>query len=497
MVTDFDLPQGVRIVPRNTFEVCEGMSVQAAINAAAAQVPAPSATNQWTILIYPGIYDEPIACVSWVNLEGVGPASDIIIYQLNADIITLANDIHIDNLTIRLETPTGERHLIEDNAVACTARLTNLILEIVAPTNIANLMVFYLTGAGDYTIERCSGTFTYTGNAVGHCIHTSTNAATLHLIDNDFTYLANTAAIHIFCAIGSTITGKGNRWAGTAQMFSVVLGTITLDNDALICTGAWSNTGSTIVLRGCNIEAPVVAGNLAIVRMKNCSYRAIQRSGTGNIVDESPDLKDAPWHIQRWNWLTALANAQVVVRGTPLDAGTGQVLLQVVDDVPDVEAVESGTEAAGALSNKLTPARTPRFITQIAVDSFDAEVTMFFGLRETLGDAVPAATEDHAGFIWDGTNFKSSSDDGVGIQENNLAEPSTDVLHQLEVIVFGGVTTVGRVEFYVDGLLVQTHVTRIPVHDLDWQHLLPTAGGGLGDAVDVTVRGGGVQQCPA
>ena len=455
-----------------------------------------AATAGDVVLIHPGTYAEPIACKAGVDLKGVGPASGVIITQVNADIITLATNVHLDNLTIRLGTPDAERHLIEDNAVACTARMSNLILEITAPTNIANLMVFYFTGAGDYTIERCSFSITYTGNAVGHGVHTSTNAATLHLVDNDFTYLVNNAAIHIFCSVASTITGSGNTWAGTAIMFETSNGTITLDHDALTCTAGWTVTGTTIVLRHCPIEAPVVAGNLATVRMKNCSYRAIQRTGTGNIVDESPDLKDAPWHVQRWSWMATLAQSQVSVRGTPVDAGTGQVLLQVVDSVVDVEAVESGTEAAGALSNKLTPARTPRFITQIVVDSFDAEVTMFFGLRETLGDAVPAATEDHAGFIWDGTNFKSSSDDGVGIQENNLAEPSTDTLHQLEVIVFGGVTTVGWVEFYVDGLLVQTHVTRIPVNDLDWQHLLPTAGGGLGDAIDVTVRGGGVQQCP-
>ena len=456
-----------------------------------------AATAGDVVLIHPGTYAEPIACKAGVDLKGVGPASGVIITQVNADIITLATNVHLDNLTIRLGTPDAERHLIEDNAVACTARMSNLILEITAPTNIANLMVFYFTGAGDYTIERCSFSITYTGNAVGHGVHTSTNAATLHLVDNDFTYLVNNAAIHIFCSVASTITGSGNTWAGTAIMFETSNGTITLDHDALTCTAGWTVTGTTIVLRHCPIEAPVVAGNLATVRMKNCSYRAIQRTGTGNIVDESPDLKDAPWHVQRWSWMATLAQSQVSVRGTPVDAGTGQVLLQVVDSVVDVEAVESGTEAAGALSNKLTPARTPRFITQIVVDSFDAEVTMFFGLRETLGDAVPAATEDHAGFIWDGTNFKSSSDDGVGIQENNLAEPSTDTLHQLEVIVFGGVTTVGWVEFYVDGLLVQTHVTRIPVNDLDWQHLLPTAGGGGGDEIDVTVRAGGVQQCPA
>ncbi len=476
------------------YEVWAGMSVQDGIDAAAAETTTPAATDPYTVLIHPGIYDEAVAMSSWVNLKGIGPKGSVVIYQNDASIIVTDDNVEISDLTVRLGTPGAGRFLFRDNAGADTVKFTNLILEITAPGAHGNIC-FYFTGTGSYTIERCSYNIGGTGAAFG--ISDATNSgAHIHLVDNDFEF-ANVNATHIFSNRAGTWTGGGNRWAGTCGMFIVSNGTFAFDNDAMICTAAWTNTGSTIMLRNCAIEAPVVAGNLAIVRLKNCSYRAIQRVGTGNIVDESPDLKDAPWHVQRWNWLAALAQSQVSVRGTPLDAGTGQVLLQVVDNVADVEAVESGTEDANALSNKLTPARTPRFITQIAVDSFDPHTTMFFGLRETLGDAVPAATENHAGFIWDGANFKASSDDGVGIQENNLDTPDTDAQIQLEVIVFGGITTVGWVEFYVEGILVETHVTRIPTVDLDWQHLLPTAGAGGGDAIDVTVRGGGVQQCPA
>jgi len=280
-------------------------------------------------------------------------------------------------------------------------------------------------------------------------------------------------------------------------MFLVSAGDFIFDHDALRSTGDWSNTGSTMMFRNCAIEAPVVAGNTAIVRLKNCSYRAISRTGTGNIVDESPVLMDAPWKVHRWSWQAALANAQVAVRGTPLDAGSGQVLLEVTDDATESEAVEQSGEVAGSLANHFTPARTPRFLTQISVDSFDAHAYMFFGLRNAVSDYVPVATEDHAGFIWDGTNFMASSDDGGGILQTNLATPSTDAHHQLEVIVFGGVTAVGWVEFYVDGVLVATHTTRIPVLTLDWQHLLEADSSGGGDAIDVTVRSGGCQECPA
>jgi len=455
--------------------------------------------GNWTVLVYPGIYTEQITCASGVDIRGVGPKGSVIIYQLNADIITLADNVEIADLTVRLGTPTAERHLFEDNAVACIARMTNLILEITNPAGQANLMPFYFTGAGDYTIERCSGTFTYTGNAVGHCIHTSTNAATLHLINNDFTYMANNAAIYIFCSVASTITGSGNTWAGTAIMFETSNGTITLDHDALTCTAGWTVTGTTIILRHCPIEAPVVAGNGATVRLKNCSYRAIQRTGTGNIVDESPYLGDMPWHVEKWTWQATLANSQVSVRGTPLDGGSGQVLLEVDTAAGATqEAVETNPEAAGSLGNEFTPARTPRFITQIAVDTFHADADMFFGLRETLGDAVPDITaEECAGFDWDGANFRAISSDGGGVGvATNLDEPTTDVQHQLEVVVIGGV----QVEFYVDGVLVATHDTAdgIPAVVLDWQHLLNNGagGGGAGD-IDVTLRQGGCQECSA
>ncbi|GAG80614.1 unnamed protein product, partial [marine sediment metagenome] len=248
--------------------------------------------------------------------------------------------------------------------------------------------------------------------------------------------------------------------------------------------------------RHCTIVAPVVAGDLATVRLYECSYSAISRTGTGNIVDESPRLSDAPWKVHKWDWGPDLANAQIAVRGTPIDAGSGQVLLEVTDSAGDAEAVEQPADAAGALDSSFTPARTPRFITQVSIDALDPDVTMFFGLRKTLGVAVPAATEDHAGFIWDGTDFFASSDDGAAIQQTDLTDPSTGDLVQLEVIVFGGLTTVGRVEFYIDGVLVATHVTRIPVDPLDWQHLLQTAGLGTGDLVQVTVKNGGCQECP-
>jgi len=499
-----------------------GMLIKDAINAAAAETPAPGTTVQtateilgyitYTVLIHPGIYDEELVCQPWINLQGVGTKGSVVIYRDNPGVsdavVQIANNCEISDLTVRLGTPGADnRFVIMDNGVACTAKMTNLVLEIVAPaTFISN--IFSFAGAGTYTIERCSYSIGGTGATLG--ITNNTAAATIHLIDNDFTF-TNINATHIYSDIAGTWTGEGNRWSGTCHMFNVTDGTITLDNDAMLCTGAWTNTGTTMTLRNCVIEAPVVAGNLSNVRMKDCSYRTIQRSGTGNIVDESSRFSDAPWHAEKWTWQALLANAQVVERegigGTAIDAGTGQVLLTVIDNAADIAGIEISPEVAGSLGNEFTPAQTPRFLTQISAHTdnasavgnpaFDPHIEMFFGIRETLGNAVPGAAEDHAGFIWDGTNFNASSDDGVATEETNLATPSDDVQHQLEVIIFGGVTTVGWVEFYVDSALVATHSTRIPVNGLDWQHLVVSGAGGGGDTITVTIRNGGVQECPS
>ncbi len=193
--------------------------------------------------------------------------------------------------------------------------------------------------------------------------------------------------------------------------------------------------------------------------------------------------------------MATLASMDVATRGSPIDAGSGQILLEVTDNVADAEAVESNAEAAGALGTEFTPARTPRFLTQIFADAFDAHVTMFFGLRAALGAAIPGAAEDHAGFDWDGTNFRATSSDGAGVGlTTNLTTPTVDQQVQLEVIVIPGV----GVEFYQDGALVATHtaVAEMPDAALDWQHLLATAGAGGGDVIQVGVRNGGVQECP-
>ena len=434
-----------------------------------------------TIAIYPGTYEEAVVLAAGISLKGTDK-ENCIINMDHAVLITMAAGCTVSGLLLVVTSDnTNVGTGIELNDATCTIEDVYIVLHRTGGVYATGILES--TGATARTINIRNVHCSMTNNTNERGIAILQAGKTIYIEESWIQGSDYGMAIGVSggAAIASTIYSFGNYFEATSA-----------HSRSVYCNGG------VIYLRGDTVVYGVYCeGAGGAVRMRDTSYKSLHRAGVGNIVDESPDLKDAPWHVQRWSFQTALAQSQVTVRGTPDDAGTGQVMLEVTDDGADAEAVESGTILAGSLTSKLTPARTPRYLVQISVDSFDAHVTMFFGLRETLGAAVPAATEDHAGFIWDGTNFKASSDDGVAIQATNLDTPSEGAQHQLEVIVFGGVTTVGWVEFLVDGALVATHVTRIPVDALDWQKLLATAGAGGGDIIQVTVRNGGAQECPA
>lgn len=267
-----------------------------------------------------------------------------------------------------------------------------------------------------------------------------------------------------------------------------------IDNSELLAINSTNATGEITVSGGIVLTVTSSGG---IIRLIGTQYRAINRSATGNIVDQSPYLADMPWHVQKWSWQAALANSQVAVRGTPIDGGSGQVLLEVtLNAAPGarVEAVEQLPEAGGARENSLIPLRTPRMITQFMWDRTGANEFVFFGLRETLGNAYPAAAEESAGFHYDSaTGFVARSSTAAGNEDTVMGvAPDHLGIIQLEVIIFGGV----RVEFYIDGVLVASHTTRVPTANLRWQHILYTDGGGAATDVDVEILNGGCQQCP-
>lgn len=231
---------------RQEYEVYEGMWIQHAITAAAADTPTPSATNPYTVLIHPGIYTEVVTMADYVNIQGVGGRGAVIITTVNdADMFKLATAT-VSDVTIRLQTPDIARSVVRDNGVK-TAIMERVVIEVTTPSTFNHRLVV-LWAASTLTMDSCSYNVGGTGAIEGV---RGSAAVTVHLFNNDFT-LNNVNARHISSDnAGATWTGGGNRYAGTCAMFWVTNGTITLDNEAVVCTGMASGdvTGGTVTLR--------------------------------------------------------------------------------------------------------------------------------------------------------------------------------------------------------------------------------------------------------
>ncbi|MFH1485897.1 MAG: hypothetical protein ABIH46_07495, partial [Chloroflexota bacterium] len=453
---------------RQQYEVNPSFLVQHAITAAAADTPAPAAAAPYTVLIHPGVYAEVVACSAWVNLKGMDRES-VIVSQTNADVITLASNVVIEDLTVRITTPdVGAKNLIDDGAAALTGVfLRNLALVYTTPAAIANVGLL-LTGGSTVVMERCSADWAVPGTGAEIVLSVTTAASTVLVDGCNFRNTNVTAGSLINSAFaGTVITVVDSRLAGTVTH---------------------------------------LAASAGIIRIANSQYRSVVRTGTGNIVDEDPDLKDAPWHVMNRGWesLDAYDVTGVVGGGVIALGGSGQVALTITNAAIDVAGICSPLDVANSLESSWKVERTPRYLKSIGIHLYGAGANgnrMFFGLRETIGNAVPdpAGAEEYAGFDWDGTDFRAVSSDGggVGVQTAVATDPIVDVHHQLEVIIFSGV----QVEFYVDGVLVATHSAAAGLPNaatfLDWQELIHALGTGAAAAGVVTVRRGGVQECPA
>lgn len=444
------------------YDVIAGMVVGRAITAAAADSPTPAATAPYTVLIHPGIYAEVVTCSSFVHLRGMAKDA-VTIQQTNADVVTLASNLDIENLTVRITTPaTTAKSLIKDNAAALTGvKLKDVVLAYTTPAAIANVGVL-LTGGTTLTMERCSADWAVPGTGAEIVLSVTTAASTVMVDGCNFRNTNVTAGSLINVAFaGSVVTVVDSRLAGTVSH---------------------------------------LVASAGIIRVSNSQYRSVARSGTGDIVDESPEAKSYAFHVVKTSFEVDVANATYATRtavgGAVLEGGAGQARLRINDNALDAAGIENAADAAGALDSSFTAGQTIRYCRQISANAFRTTTDMFFGLRATLGAAVPGAAEDHFGFIWDGTNFKASSSDGAGVgQTTNLTTPSTGAQHQLEAIQLRT-----GVEFYVDGVLVATHTgVGIPTAggNLDFQDYQISDGGGGATTSDVTLREGFIAECPA
>lgn len=434
----------------------EFISVQAAIDYAATQ--APGAANPWTVYIYPGIYTEQITCHAYVHLRGIGPRGSVRIQRTGGNTLLLASNVEIENIDIRATTPGGNS-IIRDGGVACTGvRLIDVDLSETTPGATNNIGLL-LTGGSTVTLERCYANWSL-GTGTERTISVTTAGSTVTIKQCDFRLQAGSIFLSsvIYCAnANSEINIYNSRLAGD------------LANHLVASAG--------------------------IIRVSNSQYHGVFRSGTGAIVDMSTTLRGDPYHHNRWNWQSVLAQSQVAVRGAPIDAGSNQVALVVTDNIADFEGVEVSPAAAGTLSNKFSCARTPRFRAQICYDADDVDVAWAFGLRQTLANTVPTTFENYACIrkVEGTTIVRGCVCDGTAASNNIAISPITaGILHTFDIVILPAL-----VEFWFDGRLDDTVDAALPTGDLDWFFLLTTTGGGGGNVFRFTVLPGGVQECPS
>ncbi len=235
----------------------EFITIQAAINWCATQaVPAPSAAAPYTVQIWPGIYDETITMAANVHLKGMGPSGSVVIYQNDNNILTI-DDGEVENVTLRMGTPAGGRAHVRDGAAAVSTVLRNVIFEVTTPGAVV-INVFVIEGNGtDLRVENCYHNIGGTGGS--YTVTSQNNPATIHLINNNFTF-QNANSTHVLCLVASTITGGGNRWAGTGRMFSVTNGTIVFNNDSVTTEAAENIVGGTVCLKNGKQQYEVYEG---------------------------------------------------------------------------------------------------------------------------------------------------------------------------------------------------------------------------------------------
>lgn len=429
-------------------------TIQAAIDTAAAT--GPTADSPATVYINSGYYNESLVCADYVNLKGLGPTGSVIIYQDDATILTMAN-IQIDNVTIRLNTPTGARNLIIDNGVAITASFTDVDIKITTP-GAYNHNIFLFSGASDIDMlnldahpdgSGASNVISVTGAAHIQAEHCDFN--------NDST---NSACATINCAATGALVEVDN-------------------SDIFAQNGRSVDCGAGIVL------------------MRTVHYHSVYRHGTGNVIDHSEYIVQYIWHMFTMAWDVVSGNANIN-RGTGSggainDGGTGQVVLSTGATVSDYAWIGNNTDVTGALASTFNPQRTPRYCVQFSANIFEADTYMFFGLRTTQPTTIPT-TENHVGFIWDGTNFKTSNADGSTQVTHILTTPAANQQHQLDILTYGGV----KIEFYVDGQLVVTETTYLPTGELQFQDLLYNDGTTPpASAAYVTIRRMSCHECPS
>lgn len=449
-----------KIVGASITGIAPYTSIQTAINDAV--TAGASATVPWTIVVYPGTYNESLTFYPGINLVGVGPKGVCVVYQLDATLVDYSlctsGKNEIENLTFELGTPTVARDLFTDGGKN-VAQVTYTDVQVLIDT---------------------PGTFS-------HNVFAISGTSYFDMLNLDC-HPAGSGASNIFNVSGASAHVEIEHCDLNNNSTSASCATV-------LCSGA----GALVEIDNSDIFAPYGDSAVCsdgIVIFRETHYHSINRSGTGNILDHSEYIQQYIWHMftMAWDITTGSANItrSVGSGGATSDGGTGQLTLSCAASTADFAYIANNSDATGALASTFNPERTPRNCVQFSSSGFIADSYMFFGLRTTLSATLPT-TESHFGFQWDGTNFITSNADGVTQKTNVLTTPTTGAQHQLDIIVYGSV----KIEYYVDGKIVATETSNLPTGELTWQKLL------FNDAttaplatVYVTLRRMSCHECP-
>jgi len=487
----------------NVFNVAKAGStyttIQSAINAAA--LDAPSATSPKLVRIAPGVYDEVLTLSSYVHLAAIGGSyGTVIVQRTDSDIVTLPTGVNnISGITFRLVTPTNPRTIFKDSGNTNYCYMDNCVIQITTPSTYAHKLIA-ISGVG--TVLVLSNFYANVGGTGDvHGIDIS-SAAVVTSSGMELT-LNNVNAANLSCSSsGAVVSFMNSVLGGTSTLFHVTGGTFQWTGCRLTATNPnVINTDSTHYAENCFIDSPVSAGNGAEVRLRNCSYKYVLRTGTGNIIETTRKMQEGIFHVVNFTWNTLVASGNVAIRknadGDVLNGGSGQGTIGVQLNKVAYAGVENAVDATGALDSSFTCARTIRMSSTYSISSFPANGKIFIGVRQTLGNAVPTLTgaENYAGLVWNGTNWTCQSSNGGGTgQSTTLASYTSGVQHTIEIEVLGS----KRVDFYRDGILVASHstATGLPSGLVDWQRLATADGGGANAFMYVTLRTGFIEECP-
>lgn len=179
----------------------------------------------------------------------------------------------------------------------------------------------------------------------------------------------------------------------------------------------------------------------------------------------------------RGDWNILPAGSTDLGNGDFDEAGTGQVVLWVLNNNLDGIYLGPRGEQHGGKDNSWNAGRNPYACFPFNLSENHADVVLWIGFRQTLGNAVPsAAAEKYAGLHFDGSAWNCEQADGSSETQEAISAPTANVRHVLEILITGGTNVI----YAIDGTIVKILTGTLPTGDLDWTVMMrsvDTAGG--------------------